>query len=546
MTRQLHLATVLLVALLPDLGRGQAPPPPPARGPATLLFVRFVSPAGMRVTFYQGLAAPRSYPAPAAVGLRPGYVYRVKLSDIPGFPGETLYPSVEVRGMLQLPPHTLSSAYPAPVVLSEDDIRKALAGSLVTKVIYLEHPDKAPPTFAPPDLPIESDVPPGRDPLQEARDLGRPMLIVRLGEREFGASELGALSVPGTILFPGEKTLPPAPHGPWLPWACVPVYDPFQGPKPPEEECLHDGGDVGLPAGIDRDGRLGGLDPTDTVAEYTDVRGRRRVAISNRVCVCVPRFAVLRTETPPAGFDLTVALGGAQGVLAQERIRTNVPMLEADQYKQLAALRGRARPSATVNQQGLLLLSELRVLRAEEMLQGPAQLLGTQEVLRLTEVQRVQLMKQLELAKGFSQVQTTATAAGTLGTAVVGRVEGIGVIAGELETRELTVCCNEAPRPPEKPLVLFKWADATSAQVGDVITFYLKFSNHGGQPINDVAVSDSLTGRLEYIPGSAKSNRDAVFTTQPNEAGSLILRWEVTGRLLPGQSGVVSFQARVR
>jgi len=78
------------------------------------------------------------------------------------------------------------------------------------------------------------------------------------------------------------------------------------------------------------------------------------------------------------------------------------------------------------------------------------------------------------------------------------------------------------------------------------VTFYLKYTNHGGKPISDVALSDSLTGRLEYVPGSARSDRNAVFTIQENEAGSVILRWEVTGKLLPGQSGVVSFQAKVR
>jgi uncharacterized repeat protein (TIGR01451 family) len=114
------------------------------------------------------------------------------------------------------------------------------------------------------------------------------------------------------------------------------------------------------------------------------------------------------------------------------------------------------------------------------------------------------------------------------------------------ETQDLTVCCNEAPHPPDRPLCLFKWASAQAAQVGDTVTFYLKYSNRGGRPIDDVALSDSLTGRLEYVPGSAKSDRPAVFTTQENEAGSQILRWEVNGRLLPGQSGVVSFQAKVR
>ena len=68
----------------------------------------------------------------------------------------------------------------------------------------------------------------------------------------------------------------------------------------------------------------------------------------------------------------------------------------------------------------------------------------------------------------------------------------------------------------------------------------------GGQPITDVAVSDSLTGRLEYVPGSARADRDAVFTLAPNEAGSQVLRWQISGRLLPGQTGIVSFQARVR
>jgi hypothetical protein len=33
---------------------------------------------------------------------------------------------------------------------------------------------------------------------------------------------------------------------------------------------------------------------------------------------------------------------------------------------------------------------------------------------------------------------------------------------------------------------------------------------------------------------------------QQNEAGSVILRWEINGRLPPGESGIISFQARVR
>ena len=67
-----------------------------------------------------------------------------------------------------------------------------------------------------------------------------------------------------------------------------------------EEECLHDGGDRLAPAGFDSQGQLAGVDPEYTVAEYRDSCGRRSIACSNRVCLCVPRFAALRKELPLA------------------------------------------------------------------------------------------------------------------------------------------------------------------------------------------------------------------------------------------------------
>ncbi len=79
-----------------------------------------------------------------------------------------------------------------------------------------------------------------------------------------------------------------------------------------------------------------------------------------------------------------------------------------------------------------------------------------------------------------------------------------------------------------------------------MVTFHLKFTNQGGQPIADVVVTDSLTGRLEYVPGSAKTDRETIPTMQQNEAGSLLLRWQIVGRLQPGESGEITFQARIR
>ncbi|HMF15347.1 MAG TPA: hypothetical protein VKE94_23695, partial [Gemmataceae bacterium] len=146
-------------------------------------------------------------------------------------------------------------------------------------------------------------------------------------------------------------------------------------------------------------------------------------------------------------------------------------------------------------------------------------------------------MKGRERPSGTQSVIGPVELANAQTIAIIGRMEGTEVIGAVLE--KPTIHC------PDK-LVLCKWASAKAAQLGDVITFYLKYSNNGGQAISDIAVNDSLTERLQYAPSTARSDRSAVFTTQVNEAGSLILRWEVGGTLQPGTSGILSFQARVR
>jgi uncharacterized repeat protein (TIGR01451 family) len=544
------LLLVLLLALLPESSRGQVGPPPPpplpGKGPAPLLYVRFAGPVGMHVTFYQGHAPGRDYVAPVTVGLRPGYLHRVRLSALPQRPGVALAPTIEVRGTLCLPPRLRVAEFPAPVVITEDDVNRVLAGSLLTKVVYLENPELAVAAATRPDQPLEQNLPPAYDLLEEARGLGRPMVLFRMGQRDVSIDELARQSVPGTVLLPGETGLAPPRFPPQLPFACFPTVDPLSGPKPADEECLHDGGDSGEPAGLDDVGRLRGLDPSDTLAEYTDSSGRRHLACSNRVCLCVPRFAVLRSELPLAAYDTTVGPAGAQAVHQRVQLQVRVPSVETHQNEMVGAMAGRQKPTAALATQGAALLLRVEVLEASVLDVGPAAALGTAAVVRLTEVERVRLAKQLELARVLSSQQRPEGMAQTQGTAVVGRVEGLDVVSSVAETRDLTVCCQEAPHPPDRPLCLFKWASAQSAQVGDTVTFFLKYSNLGGRPISDIAVSDSLTGRLEYVAGSAKTDRPAVFTTQANEAGSVILRWEVSGRLLPGQNGVVSFQAKVR
>jgi uncharacterized repeat protein (TIGR01451 family) len=524
-----------------------APVPLPGHGLAPLLYVRVSGPPGTHAAFFQGRAPARGFNAPVTVGLRPGYIYRIELTGFAGRPGVSLAPTLQVCNTLALTPCLHPANYPAPVELTEADIEQALAGSLITKVIYLENPDLAVPVATRKGEALETVVPPDRDLLAEARERGRPMLVVRLGGRIVSTEELAAESVPGTILLPGERSLGLPAAQPILPWHCVAFYDPRIGPKPPTEECLHDGGDRGAPGGFDGDGRLRGLDPEDTIAEYTDSAGRRSLTHSNRVCLCVPRFAALRSELPLGRYENFVRLDDARLTLGQDLLKARLPATLAMQSDRLQGLQGRERPSGTINAKGPAQLLRFEMLQGRILELGPEAAIGTKQALQLTQEERLRLAQRLELARLFTSREGVQGTEQFRGPAIIGRIEGAPeLVRATAEVRDITVCCNEPPCPPDKPLHLFKWADRQCAEVGDVVTFTLKYSNVGGRPIADVAVNDSLSPRLEYVPGSAQADRDAVFTAQPNEAGSVVLRWEISGRLLPGQSGVVRFQAKVR
>ena len=68
----------------------------------------------------------------------------------------------------------------------------------------------------------------------------------------------------------------------------------------------------------------------------------------------------------------------------------------------------------------------------------------------------------------------------------------------------------------------------------------------GDRSLFNVQVIDNLTPRLEFIEGSATSNRDGRLVVEDNQEGSLILKWEISEELEGRSNGVVTFKARVR
>jgi uncharacterized repeat protein (TIGR01451 family) len=462
------------------------PAPPVLPAPAPLLAARVIAPKGVRVAAHPGSPLSRLFGTPALLGLRPGYTYRFELSNLPYAPERTLYPEVEVYGTLVPRPGMKYMDWPAPLTFTANDIERALLGSVITKAIYLEDPEKAIPAEFGPNRPVELPADSEAQAIKDAIASGRLVAILRLGNKKPEPLQLQTMAIDGTILMPGDNYLKSPKVPPVLPYYAVKLFDPLLGPKPACEECFVDGGDKHDPLGIGPNGRLGGLNPTDVAAEFT-IDGKRRVGTSNVVALCVPRFAIQRAETAAEGFDITVGMRGMNGAMMPQGIR--------DRSQAMAAL-AREKPVGTI-----------QTLRPRAYI-GPV---GTSFFI------------------------------GSSKPSIMGQVEGVAVVGTVVEPEVITAY------PSAAPLTVTKSVDSTGpVESGSTVTFTIRYVNTGNKPISELVVSDSLSGRLEYVPGSNQSDRAANFAAIANEAGSAIVRWELPGMLLPGQGGVVKFKAKVR
>lgn len=156
-------------------------------------------PGGGKVTFIDTARGyTQAYNSPAQAGLLVGPLYRVKISEMPKFPGVELYPSLELIDRLH-PPASLKQQFPIPIELTEADIELAIKDQLVTKILYLEQPDLAAPIQQTSGI-REENIPQNKNLLTEADLRGRPVMYLRIGGR-----------IPAPQELMGNPAYPPAP-----------------------------------------------------------------------------------------------------------------------------------------------------------------------------------------------------------------------------------------------------------------------------------------------------------------------------------------------
>lgn len=150
--------------------------------PCGLQPVKVELPGGGSVSFYSSIeSAPLRGASPATAAIALGHTYRLKLSDMPEFPGVDLYPTIELVDVLH-PPEGRADEFPIPVILTSEEIASAIEGRLVTKVVYLEPAQEANPFTLSQPYPQQT-VDSRANVIEEADHRGRPLIVVRLGSR---------------------------------------------------------------------------------------------------------------------------------------------------------------------------------------------------------------------------------------------------------------------------------------------------------------------------------------------------------------------------
>ncbi|MEZ6123336.1 MAG: hypothetical protein R3C49_09200 [Planctomycetaceae bacterium] len=151
--------------------------------PGWLQPVMIEVPGGGSIQVYNGAPVPSGAGySPVIAAISAGHLYRLRISDMPKFPGLEIFPSIELLDHLH-PPAGREDEFPIPVILTAKDILAAQQGNLVTRVIYLEQPQIAQ-HLDPLRREIPQVVSGSQNALQEADRLGRPMAILRIGGRQ--------------------------------------------------------------------------------------------------------------------------------------------------------------------------------------------------------------------------------------------------------------------------------------------------------------------------------------------------------------------------
>jgi hypothetical protein len=167
-------------------GLGGCGGPYPMMAPTPTSQIGFTAPDGMRVHWdvgSHGMFDSEPLVVPGRFNFPQAAIYRLKLTDIPGYPGVELYPTLEVAPTVPRTEAFIAHNF-IPFQLTDDDFKQVLSGNFVTKVIYLPDPQYQELALAGVETLVSTRLDPGVDPIVEADRRGSILAIIRLGNKD--------------------------------------------------------------------------------------------------------------------------------------------------------------------------------------------------------------------------------------------------------------------------------------------------------------------------------------------------------------------------
>jgi len=533
--------------------------------------VRVTLPSTGTVTVYNG--GPQTgidLPAPGQFNVGVGFIYRLKISNLPEFRGVELYPTIEIIDRLH-PPTGREQEFPVPISFTADEIQSVIEGRMVTKVVYLEQPQFA----AVGDLSaamLSRVLPPDRNLLVEADRLGRPMILIRLGSRAPSESrgDIAFFGPPAPLsVVPQQPRQSDADAGravvrdkattftPADPRAQIEgenairlasrrglshptlprPYAMLEPALPPWErfpdEYLLDGGDRGLPV-HETPGTREGLDTEDAVAEYADKTGQRHIVPTNRVAIYAPRFGDVGTATGAEAGVTVTGLASAVDLAKGEGLRNRVMATHHAQPMPSQSVRVRSRASGFETENSQVGVNQRVKLSENLEMAGSVEDVQNQIAAGMRQSEAARVAKARAAAHSWTRSEFPI---------VTASLSGAQQITAHFIVNELVGV--EDRRKPGR-LQIVKLADKQTAVPGETVRFTIEYENVGDIELSNVQIIDNLTPRLGYLESTGTSNRAADLVVSDNGEGSAILTWTLKGPLPGRTKGTVTFEARVR
>jgi uncharacterized repeat protein (TIGR01451 family) len=518
--------------------------------------VRVELPSTGQVTWFLG-SADQTQEA-KQLRLAVGHTYRVRLSDMPEFPGIELFPSIEMLDRLH-PPLGHADTFPIPLTFTIEELEAVVEGRMLTKVVYLEQPQFALPFELTTDTAVRG-VSAQSNLIEEADKAGRPLALIRLGGRLptkshthssfYGSgapvqasntkanpdrgvrSAVSFSAAEPRVQLTSHRTIQePALTNPATAGAIVSnstLAEQFP------DEYLFDGGDRNLP--VHYDGPIVmGIETEDTVSEYRDHQGNRRVKASNRVAIYAPRFAAVRTiQGISESFNVQRQNSNVEqrhGASLHHKLvsKTN------SQRDRLQGVRMRSRAGGIESQ------TTRRDVSSSKTIAEHSKLLNAFEDVQFLHDGK---FHQSEMARLQRSLRAAARWTRELNPVIIANLTSAQEVYANFKVADLTGI--EERHKQAGRMRILKLADTDVAKPGDVITFTIRFDNLGDQELRFVRLIDNLTPRLEYVDDSATSDLPGTINVDDNGEGSHILRFELDNPIAGKSGGFITFQARVR